>query len=828
MRPNTSVAVGRAGRVAGAVGLTAAIALVYFLSAHLGSFWTTAGRESSPIFPGTGAALAALILFGRQYWPAVLVGRLLAFALAASTRNVWLLVAVACANALAAWVGAFLLERVAQFDRRLTRLSDVLWLALAGGVVGACVGASVGVGGMHLAGEITAGQFAGTWMRWWMGSVGGVLVVTPFALAWGAGDPLPRQPSWWLHLGAAVLATTLVSIVVFFGSRAALAHTWLVFPVLLWSSLAFGVRGATLALLPATVVGVAGTTTGAGALYLTLEPGVRSVLLQQFVTAASFTSLVLAVVADERRGRQALRDREHRLHLALAAARSFGFDYEPSLDRVTRTSECADILGLPPEVATRDRATHYVSYIHEDDRTRWRETMAALTPGSPPGQLTYRFVRPDGRTICLEETRTAEFDGEGRLTRVVGVAIDITERRRVERERELSLERERAARLEAERATLLRDEFLGTVSHELRTPLNAILGWAQILQSGPRTPDALQSGLATIARNARLQTQLIDDLLDLSRMSAGQLRLETAPVDLSLVVRDAVLAVKPAADAKGLTLHQEAVRPGTVVAGDADRLQQVCWNLLVNAVKFTPPGGKVHVAVERDHEDVCLHVSDTGQGIAADFLPFVFDRFRQGDGTTTRRHSGLGIGLALVRQLVELHGGRVDATSRGEGRGATFTVRLPALRDLTPTRPEPMAPGDVKVDGAAALTVLVIDDDADSREVAARMLEGTGARVLTAGDATEGLALLRARRPDVLVADIGMPGMDGYALIRAVRQLATHEGADTPAAAMTALARDEDRQRALDAGYQAHLAKPVSREDLLATVSRLHQPPRRA
>jgi PAS domain S-box-containing protein len=827
MRADTPAAVRRSSQLVEGLGLTIAIAIVYFVSAHLGTFWTTAGRESSPIFPGTGAALAALILFGRQYWPAVLLGRLLAFALAASTRSIWLLLAVASANALAAWLGAFLLERVAQFDRRLTRLSDVLWLALAGGVVGAFAGASVGVAGMHLAGEITGSQFAGTWLRWWMGSIGGVLVVTPLALAWGAGDPLPRRPAWWLHLGAAVLVTTLVSIVVFFGSRAALAHTWLVFPVLLWSSLAFGVRGATLALLPATVVGVAGTTAGAGALYLGLEPGVRSVLLQQFVTAASFTSLVLAVVADERRGRQALRDREQRLHLALAAARSFGFDYEPSIDRVTRTSECAEILGLPPEVATRDSATHYETYIHEEDRTRWREALHRLAPAAPRCQMSYRFVRPDGSTICLEETWTAEFDADGGLTRVVGVAIDITERRHVEREREMSLERERAARLEAERATLLRDEFLGTVSHELRTPLNAILGWAQILQSGPRTPDALQSGLATIARNARLQAQLIDDLLDLSRMSAGQLRLDAAPVDLSLVLRDAVLAVKPAADAKGLTLHQDASAPGTIVSGDADRLQQVCWNLLVNAVKFTPAGGEVHAALERHGDDVFLHITDTGQGIAADFLPFVFDRFRQGDGSTTRRHSGLGIGLALVRQLVELHGGRVDATSRGEGLGATFTVRLPALRDSAPPRSEPTAKGEVTMPDAAALTVLVVDDDADSREVAARMLEGTGARVLTASGASEGLALLRARRPDVLVADIGMPGMDGYALIKAVRQLSSHEGADTPAAAMTALAREEDRQRALDAGYQAHLAKPVSREDLLATVSRLHQPPRR-
>ena len=808
------------------LGLTAIMALVYFSSSHLGTFWATDGRESSPIFPGTGAALAVLILSGRQYWPAVVAGRLLAFALAGESWHAWLLLGVAAGNALAAWLGAYLLERLPSFDRALTGLADVLWLAFAGGVVGATVGATLGVSGMLAAGEIAGAEFAGTWMRWWMGSVGGVLVVTPLVLAWGAGEPLPRRPSWWLHLATCVLATTLVSFIVFFGSRAALAHTWLVFPVLLWSSVAFGVRGATLALLPATVVGVAGTTMGVGILYLGVEPGVRSVLLQQFVTAASFTSLVLAVVADERRGKQALRDREQRLHLALAAARSFGFDYDPALGQVTRTSECAEILGLPPDLAHRDTTAHFESFIHADDRERWRAAVAGLSPETPRCQLTYRVVRPDGRVVCLEETCAAEFDDRRRLSRVVGVAIDITERWRAERERELSLERERAARVEAERATLLRDEFLGTVSHELRTPLNAILGWAQILQSGPRTPDALQSGLATIARNARLQTQLIDDLLDLSRMSAGHLRLESAPIDLCNVLRDATLAVKPAADAKGLTLALLAA-PGAMVSGDADRLQQVCWNLLVNAVKFTPAGGRVDLAVWRDLDEVCLRVSDTGQGIAPDFLPFVFDRFRQGDGSTTRRHSGLGIGLALVRQLVELHGGRVEAASAGAERGATFTARFPALREIAPPHDEaPHAQPPVR--RAGAMTVLVVDDDADSRDVAARMLEATGVEVLTASGAREGLALLRSRRPDVLVADIGMPDMDGYALIQAVRQLASHEGADTPAAAMTALARDEDRQRALEAGYQAHLAKPVSREALLATVTRLHQPPRPA
>jgi signal transduction histidine kinase/CheY-like chemotaxis protein len=678
---------------------------------------------------------------------------------------------------------------------------------------------------MWLAGEITSSGYAGTWVRWWMGSIGGVLAVTPLVLAWGTGDRLPRTPRYWVPLLGSVAATSLVSAWVFFGAAPAMARTWLVFPVLLWSSLAFGVRGATLALLPATIMGVAGTSMGTGLLGTSFEPDVRYVLLQQFVTAASFTCLVLAVVADERRGERAVRDREQRLHMALAAARSFGFDYEAATNRVTRTAECAEILGLPPEVAEQGSGDDYRRIIHQDDVAIMDAAERSLSPASPTVSFAYRICRPDGGIVHLEESAHAEFDQLGRLERIVGVTMDVTDRRRAEQEREDLLARERAARRDAEQATLLRDEFLGTVSHELRTPLNAILGWAQILQSGPPTPDALQSGLATIARNARLQTQLIDDLLDLSRMSGGRLRIDAQPVDLATVVRDAVLAVTPAASARHVHVQQEGMTERFLVTGDPERLQQVFWNLLVNAVKFTEPGGKVRVHVDHLDGTHRVRISDTGQGIAPDFLPYVFDRFRQADGSTTRRHSGLGIGLALVRQLVEMHGGSVQAESRGEGLGATFTVRLPALRAAdTPSDAAPTdMPSPTPIDSAERLSVLVLDDDADALEVATLFLQGAGARVITATNTDDALRLVRHERPDVVVADIGMPGTDGYAFIRAMRGLPPGEGAETPAVALTALVREEDRRHALEAGYHSHLPKPVSGDVLVATVSRLHR-----
>jgi PAS domain S-box-containing protein len=808
------------------VMITLVVAAVYFVSAHLGTFWTTAGRTSSPIFPGVGTALAVLLLYGRHYWPTILVGRLLAFWLADAEQSTALMVAIAGGNAFTAWLGSWLVTHWGRLDPALTRLRDVLWLGLGGGITASVVGATLGASAMWLGADVPTTALAGTWLRWWLGSVGGVLVVTPLALAWGTGEPVPRTSRYWLPLLGCVAVTSAISAWVFLGSRPALGMTWMVFPALLWSSLAFGVRGATLALLPATVIGVAGASMGVGILSRTFDADVSYVLLQQFVTAASFTCLVLAVVADERRGKQALRDREHRLHLALAAARSFGFEFDRASDRVERTSECAEILGLPPDEAERGSARAFIARVHEDDRQQFIDVLAAVTPQQPAAKLAYRFTRADGRLVHIEESCTATFDAEGTLTGLVGVAMDVTERRLAEQERESLLKRERAARQEAEQAMLLRDEFLGTVSHELRTPLNAILGWAQILQSGPRTADALQSGLATIARNARLQTQLIDDLLDLSRLGGGRLRLDAQPIDVVGVVRDAVLAVTPAASARDVRLYQEAPSGPLLVTGDAERLQQVFWNLLVNAVKFTEPGGKIRVQVDQVEGRARIRVNDTGKGIAADFLPHVFDRFRQADGSTTRRHSGLGIGLALVRQLVEMHGGAVSAESRGEGLGATFTVELPSLRTGPHAVPSHTGTPSPVVEPHRGITVLVVDDDPDAREVCSHLLEASGARVLTAAGADDGLHLVRSEHPDVLVADIGMPGVDGYAFIKAVRALPPDEGADIPAVALTALVRDEDRTRAIEAGYQSHLAKPVNRDALLTTLSRLY--PRRS
>jgi signal transduction histidine kinase len=408
---------------------------------------------------------------------------------------------------------------------------------------------------------------------------------------------------------------------------------------------------------------------------------------------------------------------------------------------------------------------------------------------------------------------------------------EIRVRQWAEEERAQLLVREQQARRQAEEANRIKDEFLATLSHELRTPLNAILGWAQVLRSGKVDEATTARALEAIERNARAQAQLISDLLDVSRIITGKLRLELRPVELPRILDAALDAVRPAAAAKAIHLH---VTPGEVTGpfvGDPDRLQQVFWNLLSNAIKFTPQDGTVEVRLRHNSAGnppmAELQVTDTGIGIRPDFLPYVFDRFRQAEGTTTRHHGGLGLGLSIVRHLVELHGGTVAVDSLGEGEGATFTVSLPvrigaesALLERRTEKPE-AAPLVNDRDLLADLHVLVLDDEADTRELLTTALEQHGARVTAVGSAPEALEALDRDRFQVLVSDIGMPGEDGYSLIRKVRARGAERGGNLPSVALTAYARTDDRVRALSAGFQMHLSKPIDPAELVATIAAL-------
>ena len=402
----------------------------------------------------------------------------------------------------------------------------------------------------------------------------------------------------------------------------------------------------------------------------------------------------------------------------------------------------------------------------------------------------------------------------------LALSAEIEERAKIEKERVQLLKREQAARLEAERANRLKDEFLATLSHELRTPLNAIMGWAHVLTQSSHDRDTVQRAAAVIRQNATAQAQLIDDILDVSRIIGGRLVIETTLVTVKRVIEDAIDALMPAATAKSITVTRD-LADGLTVLGDRDRLQQVVWNLVSNAFKFTPKGGSVTITLSEADGDVTIEVSDTGIGIPSEFLPFVFDRFRQADSSMSRRHNGLGLGMAIVRHLVELHGGTVAVESPGENKGTTFRLHLP--KHTGPVPEEKLPPGrelapEIALDHLEQLTglhVLIVEDDADSRNVLALLLQRLGALVEAVPSAKDAYDRLKHRRPDVLVSDIGMPDEDGYAMIRHIRKMSDHH---IPAIALTAYARKQDAEAALGAGYDQHLPKPVAPADLIRAI----------
>jgi signal transduction histidine kinase/ActR/RegA family two-component response regulator len=454
-----------------------------------------------------------------------------------------------------------------------------------------------------------------------------------------------------------------------------------------------------------------------------------------------------------------------------------------------------------------------------------------------------RFIEATG-SVCKVHSRVIPAESYADLSdpnaRLRAIALlqqkaesleaEVKERRQVEERLRLALVGEQMARAEAETANRMKDEFLATVSHEIRTPLNAIIGWSHLLRTGRLDEATAARAVETIDRNAKSQAQLIEDILDVSRMITGKLRLNNEPVDIASVINAAIDSVQLAVDSKYLKLEVTLDPSARHTLGDASRLQQVVWNLLANAIKFTPSGGRIEVRVERAGRNLQIRVSDTGQGIDADFLPFIFDRFRQADGTTTREHGGLGLGLAIVRHLVELHGGTIKADSAGKGKGATFIINLPlAPQDFTRRRnvigslqAKEASQGNVtSLPSLADVKVLLVDDDPDTLQILSVMLAESKAGVQTAASVSEALAILEWYQPDVLVSDLAMPGEDGYSLIGKIRALAGGKVTQVPAVALTSYVRVEDRARALTAGFNLFVPKPVEPEELITAIANL-------
>lgn len=479
----------------------------------------------------------------------------------------------------------------------------------------------------------------------------------------------------------------------------------------------------------------------------------------------------------------------------------------------------------------RELGNGWTEGIHPDDLEARLQVYTTSFDARRPFELEYRLRRFDGEYRWVLDTAIPRYTPDGIFAGYIGSCLDITERKQAEQEREALLARAEAECARAEEASRLKDEFLATVSHELRTPLNAILGWARILVRENLDAETISRAIKTIERNAKSQAQLIEDILDVSRIITGKLRLDAQAIDLVAVIQSALDSVRPAADAKEIRIQSTLELDTGPIFGDLARLQQVVWNLLSNAIKFTPQGGQVHIGLKRIGSHAEIVVADTGQGIKQEFLPHVFDRFRQADGSTTREHTGLGLGLAIVRHLVELHGGTVSAASPGVAQGAVFTVRLPLMaldRDEmgepvgSLQQPERM---DVQVSEKfrtlEGIRVLVVDDDLDSLSLLQELLQRSGAEVKTSASAGDALKNLREWKPSVIISDIGMPGEDGYAFIKKVRTLEAGNGRQIPALALTAYARSEDRLKAFSSGYQMHLPKPVEPMELIVVVASL-------
>ena len=553
-------------------------------------------------------------------------------------------------------------------------------------------------------------------------------------------------------------------------------------------------------------------------------------------------------ITEQRQARRALDEATDRLKLALDAARLGDWSWDIESDVVTMSETAAIIFGIP--AGPNMTWTQMRQLLHEDDRERARIAVetALDTRGEYDIEYRVRHVEKPETWAWVAVKGHGIYADDGSVAGMLGLVQDISTRKSNEqtlREQADALrtlnDSEQKARGEAEKAAAenerlyrqaeessrLKEEFLATISHELRTPLSAILGWARMLRLGQLSPENTAKALDTIERNARAQAQLVDDLLDVSRIITGKLRMDVRPADPNSFIDAAVEAVRPAADAKGVRV-QKVMDTGLLsIPGDPVRLQQVVWNLLSNAIKFTPREGRVQIRSERVNSHLEIVVSDTGQGISADFLPHVFDRFRQADQKTSRQHGGMGLGLAIVRHLVELHGGTVQAHSEGEGKGATFTVMLPISPvyqvDTTGSRVHPGArdllpPAD-STDRLDGLRILVVDDEADTRDLLRQGLEYCGAKVTVAESAAEAMDLMKMSVPDVLISDIGMPGTDGYDFIRQIRKLSAHRGGRVAAVALTAYTRIEDRLQALRAGYDMHVPKPVELTELVAVAA---------
>ena len=664
------------------------LAVVYFAAAKLGLSLASLHKNVTPVWPPTGIAIGALLIFGRRLWPGIFIGALAVNALTEIPFGSAL--GIATGNTLEALAAWWLLHRLARWRDSLYSVGDVMRFVACATVLAPIVSATIGSFSLCLGGAAAWNAFWPLWLTWWVGDGFGALIVTPLVLSWGSRRKF--EPRDWPEITSLLVLHFLVVMIVFGGWFPGPIKTYslsyLCFPFLLWAALKFDLRIVTSAIVLMAGVALWGARHGYGPFALA-SPNLSLILLISFVGTSTLMTLVIAAVTNERQRAEAAKDKLgselelHRRRIEDIVAHVPGVVWEAwgkpdaANQRIDFVSSHVEKMVGYSQDEWLSTPNFWLSIVHPDDKERAAREAAAIFESGKGGSSRFRWLHKDGREIWVEAQSVVVCDETGPVG-MRGVTMDITAAVQAEIERADLLQRESQARQDAEEASRLKEEFLATVSHELRTPLNAVVGWSRLMRTGQLDKEGTAHAIEVIERNASAQRQIIEDLLDVSRIITGKLRINTRRVDLLLVIHAAVDGIRPAAEAKEIDLRLHFDAADSIVRADVERLQQVLWNLLANAVKFTPQQGVVDVYLRRKGSLAEIRIEDSGPGIPPEFLPRIFERFTQADGSSTRKHGGLGLGLAIVRHLVELHGGIVSAGNRENG-GAVFTVVLPAV-----------------------------------------------------------------------------------------------------------------------------------------------------
>jgi PAS domain S-box-containing protein len=666
------------------------VAIVYFAAAELGLSLASLHSNVTPVWPPTGIAIASLLIFGRRIWPGVFLGALAANLLTDLPAGPTFGIAVG--NTLEALTACWLLER-SNWRRSFASLRDVMTFVVYAAVLAPLVSATIGSLSLCFANAADWARFLWLWLTWWMGDGFGALIITPLLLSWSLpGKVTSRDVPEIFSLFVLLLIIVLIVFGGWFpGPVKTYPLAYLCLPCLLWAALKFDQRVVTSAIVLMAGLALWGARHGYGP-FVKPNPNVGLLLLVSFVGTSSLMTMVVAAVISERHKAEADKSKLgselelNRRRIEDIVAHVPGVVWEAWGKPDTANQRIDFVSGHVEKMLGYNKEewlstpNFWLSIVHPDDRERAAAEAAAIFASGKGGAIRFRWMHKDGHEIWVEARSIVVCDEMGPVG-MRGVTMDITAAVKAEIERAELLELESHARHQAEEASRLKEEFWATVSHELRTPLSAVVGWSRLLRSGQLEGDSALHAVEVIERNAAAQRQIIEDLLDVSRIVSGKLRINTQPLDVLLIIHAAIESVRPAAQAKEIKITTHVEAPNTAVRADLERMQQVLWNLLANAVKFTPPGGTVEVYLERYDSLAEIRIEDSGPGILAEFLPRIFERFTQADGSSTRKHGGLGLGLAIVRHLIELHGGTVSASNREAG-GAVLTLRLPALAEV--------------------------------------------------------------------------------------------------------------------------------------------------